>query len=176
MGNIISLNDKEKHVSALSLTNGLTSAFISTLVLSGSALAQTENEKGWVVWLAEHDQGVFGPGTVGFSISEMPWTVANFEKERAFLRAVIDGALARSGWDRLGHKPNEDSLFPALRKFREIGEAMKPSEINKQVHAEWVRDLVDYGVSPGFPTCGEHGVILHLGGCVICNEHQAVEQ
>jgi hypothetical protein len=53
---------------------------------------------------------------------------------------------------------------------------MRPSDISKEIHEEWLRDLADYGVAPGFPTCTEHNVILHLGGCVICNEHQAVEQ
>lgn len=63
MGNIISLNDKTPKSDWISMSNGLTSVFISVLGLSGSRLAQTDDEKRLIVWLLEKDQSAVGIGT-----------------------------------------------------------------------------------------------------------------
>src|SRR4051794_11236394 len=90
----------------LKMSNGLTAAFIDALVLAGSALAATERAKELIVWLAGHDQSISGLGIVGFDISDIPWTVAGFASERAFLLRVIEAAQSGLGWDRLDYQPN----------------------------------------------------------------------
>lgn len=51
MGNVISFDDNTSPSEFISMSNGLTSVFISTLGLSGSILAKTEKEKQIIIWL-----------------------------------------------------------------------------------------------------------------------------
>lgn len=85
MGNVIYLEGQPEHT-ALSMSNGLTDTLISALLLSGSQLAKTDQEKRLIVWLAEKDQSAVGMGTVGFSVLDMPWDRNTFEQDRSFLR------------------------------------------------------------------------------------------
>ena len=52
------------------MSNDGTDVFINILALSGSVIAQTENEKRLMVYLSEKDQ-IIGRGCVGFDIVEM---------------------------------------------------------------------------------------------------------
>ena len=49
MGNVIYLEGQPEHT-ALSMGNGLTDTLISALLLSGSQLAKTDQEKRLIVW------------------------------------------------------------------------------------------------------------------------------
>ena len=84
MSNIISFNSD-----TISMSNGLTDVFISVLVLSGSRLAETVDEKRLIVWFAEKDQSRVGMGTVGFDIREMPWNIERFEESRLFMLNTV---------------------------------------------------------------------------------------
>ncbi len=99
MGNIISLDTCRQHIS---MSNGLTSVFISTLGLSGTHLAKTDNEKRMIVWLLERDQSAIGFGAVGFDICDMPWNCSAFDETKRFLLNVIDGVKKKIGWDFFG--------------------------------------------------------------------------
>ncbi|MDE7281803.1 MAG: hypothetical protein K2N36_08720, partial [Ruminiclostridium sp.] len=95
-------NDSE----CVRMSNGLTDVFINVLVLSGSNLAQTAEEKRLIVWLAEKDQSNAGIGTVGFDVCEMPWNIEAFKETKTFLLNVIEGAKNKSGWELLEYTPN----------------------------------------------------------------------
>lgn len=95
MGNIISLDICGQHIS---MSNGLTSVFISTLGLSGTRLAKTDDEKRMIIWLLEKDQSAIGSGTVGFDICEMPWNPVSFYATKCFLLNVIEGAKRKIGY------------------------------------------------------------------------------
>ena len=57
MANIIWLGAAENS-QCIQMSNGLTDVFINVLVLSGSLLAHTSDEKRLIVWLAEKDQKI----------------------------------------------------------------------------------------------------------------------
>ena len=87
MGNIISLDTIGERIS---MSNGLTSVFIDVLGLSGTHLAKTAAEKRMIVWLLEKDQSAVGGGSVGFDVSEMPWTDTDFDDMKRFMLDVIE--------------------------------------------------------------------------------------
>lgn len=173
MSNIIRLYPQHKNTDEwLSMSNGGTSVFISVLVLSGSRMASNQREKELVVWLAEHDQGVVGIGTVGFDISEIPWTKENFKQEKDFMLKVIEGALSKIGWDMLSYTPNEEFIQYYLSKFKELIRDFEEQYIDSSSYTEWI-ELIDdesCGIPKGFPKCPIHDIFLHFGGCVVCNE------
>ena len=68
MANTIYLNNKD----SMSMSNGCTDVFLTTIGLSGSRLAVTDGEKRLILWLLERDQWVWGRGIVGFNLAEMP--------------------------------------------------------------------------------------------------------
>jgi hypothetical protein len=118
MGNRICLDaGHDAPDDCLKMSNGLTAALIDALVLAGSALAATAREQDLIVWLARHDQGIFGLGTVGFDIGNIPWTVTGFASERAFLLRVIGAAQSGLGRERLDYEPNAALLQPVLARF-----------------------------------------------------------
>ena len=83
MGNIICFNRNSPAHDCIRMSNGATDVFINVLAISGSALAETEQEKRLIVWLSEKDQKV-GRGTVGFDIVEMPWQKETFIAEACY--------------------------------------------------------------------------------------------
>ncbi|SRR5581483_9223363 len=97
MGNRIT-NKCVDAAESLKMSNGLTSVVLSLLVLSGSALAVSEREKRLIIWFASRDQSISGSGTVGFDLSESPWTGEQFETEKHFLLAVIHRAQSMQDW------------------------------------------------------------------------------
>ncbi len=165
MGNIISLKSD-----MISLSNGLTDVFINVLVLSGSQLAVTEDEKRLVVWLAERDQSKVGMGAVGFDIGEMPWNAENFVDCKSFLLNVIRFAEQRLGWEVLDYPPNEKMFFPILEKFAEMVSALTVNDIMPYILEEWLEAAEpDDPVLCGFPKCEKHGALLGCYGCQVCN-------
>ncbi len=172
MGNIITAHH-DYSIPDLVMSNGLTSVFLSVLLLSGSEIAQTDWEVASLVWLAEHDQGIVGSGTVGFDVWDLVWTYDGFAEQRAFLLRVVDGALARHGWVRLDYQPPEELLFPALVAFREMV-ASYPSEYAHK--SPWESPWAEAALRADRATCPRHGVYLHSLGesdaecCIVCND------
>lgn len=165
MSNIISLNSD-----TISMSNGLTDVFISVLVLSGSRLAETVDEKRLIVWLAEKDQSKVGMGTVGFDIREMPWNINRFEESCRFMRETVVLAKNKTDWDKLDYTPNDELLFPVLNKFSDMLSKLAAKDIDPSALGEWLADAdSDDPVFLGFPKCEKHGALLSCFGCQLCN-------
>ena len=151
---------------SLAMSNGLMSVFISVLTLAMSSLAKTEREKYIAVWVASHDQAIFGRGTVDFDVCDAPWRPSTFETDKEFTRKAIQAAAGKLEWDRLGYRPSEDSVLESLATFQVLVEHFLEEDILPA--AEWTWQL---GVVPEkFEQCAKHGVYLHSHGCVICND------
>lgn len=147
------------------MSNGLTAVFISVLSLSASHLARVDREVDFAIWLASNDQAIVGRGTVGFDISEMPWSVENFEAEKSFILQVIDAAKARQYWNMLDYEPREEWTLYSLEKFRELIEDFTEEFVNINDHNE------EPGYKPDkIERCSLHNVYLHWAGCVVCND------
>ncbi|GGF67285.1 hypothetical protein GCM10010912_10310 [Paenibacillus albidus] len=154
------------------MSNGLTSVFIDVLVLSGSALAGSDREKEFVIWLAQRDQNVVGIGTVGFSLDELPWSREDFVSNQEFMLRVIDGALAKTGWEVLAYEPAFEYIESALLQFRQLVLAFGPEKVDTSHYEEWSAiEEDDYWptIPPGYPQCSKHHVYLSCHGCVFCN-------
>ncbi|MBC8059804.1 MAG: hypothetical protein H7Y18_03980 [Clostridiaceae bacterium] len=167
MGNDVSFKSKERNIDkCFYMSNTLTTVSISVLALSGSYFAKSIREKEIVMWLSEHDYAVCGLGTYGFEITEIPWV-------REFVLKIIDGALKKVGWELLDYEPFEEGVFKALNEFKNLILMIESIDVIESEYCEWK----GYGdINPilkppeGFPKCLKHGVYLHFGGCVICND------
>lgn len=167
MGNIIRLDENTPVDDWICMSNGATDVFINVLALSGSALAETAEEKRLVVWLSEKDQKL-GLGTVGFDVVEMPWQRETFSSDKAFVLRMIDAAENKLNWEKLDYMPNHVSQN--LRKFREYIEKMTEQDIDDSAAAQWLGAAGnDDPVNCGFPRCQKHDTLLTFLGCQICN-------
>lgn len=166
MGNIISLNALGQHIP---MSNGLTNVFLSTLGLSGSHFAETEDEKRIIVWFLEKDQSVLGNGAVGFDICEMPWRITDFERSKQFLLATVEGAKKKIGWELLDYSPNEELLFPCLDQFRFMVSQMTSDMLNRGAIKDWLDEPKTTSTSCRYPRCSKHHVFLTDFGCHLCN-------
>ncbi|MFF2479718.1 hypothetical protein [Paenibacillus sp. NPDC058071] len=139
MGNTIWLSDNydENIVESLSMSNTATSVLLEVLALSGSDLAVTEREKEFIVWLNQRDQSVVGIGTVGFSISEMPWMKRDFNELKRFLLSVIDGAINKHRWEQLNYIPNEDIVVRNLNHMRLLINNFKEEFVDESHYIYW---------------------------------------
>lgn len=157
------------------MSNGLTSVFIDVLTLAGSRIAQSEDEKRLIVWLAEKDQSVVGIGTVGFDIREMPWNTERFEENKRFILKVIEAAENKTDWDKLGYRTNEELIFPALKKFAELITQITVDNVDENAAKEWF-GAAESGAPTlcGFPKCPKHGALLTLWGCLFCNAEEGI--
>jgi len=158
---------RHNELEPLQMSNGLTSAFFSVASLAASVLAQTDRHREIAAWFASHDQDAFGLGIVGFDVSEIPWNASTFEKDRAFVLALIEGARARMGWDRLAYSPREDWLVDCLSSFERFVRAFDVQDAKPQTDAQgW-----PFGERPArFVLCPKHAVYLHSQGCILCND------
>jgi len=172
MGNIIRLHAEHKNADEwISMSNGSTSVFISVLVLSGSRIAKTEREKELVIWIAEQDQAVVGSGTVGFNISDMPWTKENFIAEREFILKVVEGSKLQQGWETLDYLPDKVFITGCLDAFINLVMRFDEKFIEESNYMEWINERDgEFGIPVGFPKCAKHNAYMHWQGCVICND------
>lgn len=90
MGNRINLNKTTPISEDLKMSNGLTSVFISVFGLSGSRLAQTDQEKRLIVWVLEKNQSFLGIGNVDFEICDMPWNSHTFDNDKIFIFSALN--------------------------------------------------------------------------------------
>lgn len=168
MANIVGLRAETPEY--IQMSNGLTDVFINVLVLSGSKMAQTVDEKRLIVWLAERDQSRIGGGAVGFDIPDMPWNRQTFAENRAFLLEVIASARNRIGWEVLEYAPNEEMLFPRLDQFARLVSQMEETEVCPDNLEKWLAAASGFDpVACGFPLCPRHHTLLTEFGCQICN-------
>ncbi|MDE7242541.1 MAG: hypothetical protein K2O18_00995 [Oscillospiraceae bacterium] len=167
MSNIISFDAKN---ASFCLSNGGMDMLINILALSGSALARTESEKRLIISLSEKDQAMLGRGCVDFDITELPWQRETFEADKAFLRQVIRGAGAQTGWDKLDYRPNEEFVSVYLDSLENLIDQMTSDDIKEESLREWLSEAEkDDPVFRSFPRCKKHGTFLTCFGCQICN-------
>lgn len=119
------------------MSNGATSVFISVMTIAGSSSATTPREKSLVAWLAAHDQGFLGAGTVGFHLDEMPWD-EEFEADMQFWQRTTDAAKEERGWDCLDGNINKEWAHSYVAKFRSLLDRFNSSMVR--------RELPEYGV------------------------------
>lgn len=151
----------------MGMSNGATSVFITVIGLSGSRLAKTDDEKKLLVWILEKDQTKCGIGTVGFTISEMPWVKENFESQKTFLLEVIKVVKEKLGWETLDYTPNEEIIFPLMDTFSDMIKKFKKEDID-EVAIEACED--NEPIFNCYPVCKEHNVLLTCFGCHACND------
>jgi len=83
MGNLITYKtDPSKNIQ---MSNGLRTVLISVLCLAGRDMADTNEKRDILIWLAQRDQSIFGLGIVGFDITEVCWSIDYFDEQKAFL-------------------------------------------------------------------------------------------
>jgi hypothetical protein len=154
------------------MSNGLTSVFLSVLLLNGSALAISDREKELVAWLAGHDQAIRGLGTVGFDLSEIPWS-EDCDREKAFLIRVIDDAKSKRLWERLDYEPHF-AVLGALDQFRRMIDVFRKEDLEPSACQQWSQSRPRQ-----FLKCPEHGVYLTSWSedgmfdecsCLLCND------
>lgn len=140
------------------------SVFISVLVLSGSHLAKEEAEIELITWLASRDQSIIGIGTVGFDLTDLPWSTSLevYNKQIAFFFRVIDRVKQGEDLKLLTYSP------PSVNKYMDSFTAMLKNfdcKYTNQNAAEWW--LAPNGKKE---KCKIHGAYLHEKGCVVCND------
>jgi hypothetical protein len=134
------------------LSNMGTSVLLIMLVLSGTAIARTEGEKNLVVFLAEHDQTYCGFGVVGFDLNEMPWDRDAFEDQVLFMIRVIDGALARTNWDKVQNfTPRIEEYAPLLENLKSMLSDLRPTDI----------EINDWVPPAGYVMCDDHPALMY---------------
>ena len=172
MGNIITFdNKKDLKPNYIKMSNGLTSVFLHTLVLSGSRLAVTAGQKLLMVYLGTQNQSYRGIGTVGFDISEMPWNVHTLEQDKHFMLCAIAKAKEHLGWDLLDYQCKEEFLYPCLDTFKRLIEHLEEHDVEPAAFKSWMEDPeINDPVSEGFPLCEKHHVYLSIFGCLICTD------
>lgn len=154
-------------IETLDMNNGLMSVFISVLTIAASSLAQDERQKNMAVWLASHDQEVFGLGVVGFDLCSYPWVRATFEEGKAFLLSCIRAASAQHGWSKLDYSPRLDWIVDSLAKF----DALVQSFLAEHILPEAEREPWYFDTAENFELCSVHDVYRHPWGCILCHNN-----
>jgi len=187
MGNIISHANR-----TVSLSNGLMDVFIATMGLSGSSLAETSDDKNLIVWLLSRDQDYVGGGTVGFSLCEMPWSLATLSESKFFLLETAHRVHSKLGWERLPYSPNEAMLFSRVHEFSDILETFLEGDVDERYRKAWAAagnpsyrlppapgdkndSIVSIGdedstLVHGYAKCPIHGLFLTCFGCFLCKK------
>jgi hypothetical protein len=165
MANLISY-DRRADMAPIQINNSLTALFIVALTLAASDLAASDEEREFAAWFASHDQSIFGPGVVGFDISQMPWHSDRFAADLEFVLSAVRAAHQRHGWDRLGYTPAPDAISSRLEHFEAMILAFDPADRIDDPDEVW-----NFGGKPDrFELCPRHAVYLHANGCALCND------
>ena len=171
LANTISISYDSDREDGFSISNGATSVLISVIGLSGSKIAKSDEEKKFIIWILEKDQSCCGIGTVGFELSELPWSKKNFENERKFMLEVLEGVRNKVGWETLDYHPNEEIINYCIDKLENMFNKMTSCDIDEQAINEWRSETEkEEPMNNGFPKCKKHGVLLTLFGCHVCND------
>lgn len=186
MGNRIT-HPKYGHLGPLKMSNGRTDVVLGVLVVSGSRLAVSPREVEFILWLAQLDQSAVGLGTVGFDLSEMPWTLTDFDQEKEFKLRVIEGAQARLGWEVLDFGTHPEVLCGDLEQIRMLILNLTAEDLRKAEQTR-MQQYLDVGIDESMAQrlilpdprrrvempvtlqkCQDHDVFLTKYGCFVCN-------
>lgn len=151
------------------MNNNLTGVVLSLLAITGTALAATEREEELVVWLASRDQAIYGRGAVGFDLSDLPWTVEQFEAEKRFLLNVVAATRAQTYWSRLGYEITDwvvtSWIMPRLETLEQMLERFPKAAIKPEIRAQWLQIRPTERLQ-----CPRHTVFLNHIGCLVCHD------
>ena len=168
MKNIFGVRRSDPDSEKISISDLGAEVLLHTLVLAGSALAETDSQRQLIVWLAEHD-GHAGNGGIGFYLAEMPWIPMHFEADRRFMVNVVDAASRKTGWEKLPVQPVGVQLMPVLGWMRKHFVRLRPEQLSPDAYTVWLDGMEDDDpVLNGFPQCPRHGIYLTWLGCRIC--------
>ncbi|MEZ4671856.1 MAG: hypothetical protein R3E39_28465 [Anaerolineae bacterium] len=144
----------------LKLSNGGTAVLIDTLMLSLSDHAETLWEKRFAQWFGEHDQHIYGIGTVGFELDEIGWLANSFDRQKQFILKAVDVASNQHRWGDLNYRPADfmTGYIKAFGLMIHLFEETSIKSANSWTHIEG-----------HFELCPKHHVYMHTYGCVICN-------
>jgi hypothetical protein len=147
-------------VGSLKMSNGMTDVFLDVLTAAGTVLAQSDHQRDLVVWLAAHDQSLFGRGCVGFDLTELP--IGNLGEDRDFLVSAASAATRdHIGWSTLGYEPNAERVEYCLLRFVSLLSELRAGASGAPE---------DPYIAPlGYPSCPRHHLLLHRFGCRTCN-------
>jgi hypothetical protein len=145
---------------SLEMNNGLTSVVLSVLVLAGSSLAITPWQQQMVIWLASHDQSIYGLGMVDFDLAELPWDVKIFNAQKGFLLEMVTRAENQTGWVRLSYQPHLEWVMDALEQLRGLVQGFVVADVPLEPV------VVEFEVV----ICQKHQVLQHEFGCMLCND------
>ncbi|RUS93950.1 hypothetical protein DSM106972_094870 [Dulcicalothrix desertica PCC 7102] len=154
------------------MSNGRTDVVLAVLVTSGSRLALSPREAELVLWLAQRDQSKVGFGMVGFDLSEIPWTLENFDEEKAFMLKIIEGAQAKLGWNVLDFGTPPDVLCGDLEQIHMLVLNLTAEDLIKAPQMKIKHHLntsFDEQMAIELNKCEKHGVLLTEYGCFVCN-------
>jgi hypothetical protein len=144
---------------SLEMNNGLTSVVLSVLVLAGSSLANVPWQQQMVIWLASHDQGIYGLGMVDFDLAELPWRVEIFSQQKRFLLEVVARAENQTGWERLSYQPHLEWVMRSLEQLRGLVQFVAEDLLLEPAMVEFEAVI-----------CPKHQVLQHEFGCLLCND------
>ena len=153
----------------LYLSNTATDVFLDVLTLAGSSIAARAWEQHFVLHLADGQR--FGLGTVGFDLSELPWT-EDCRQEKGFLFRAIDLALSRHRWEVLDYEPAR--VAEDLTAYRAIVEGYDPvpaPEHHLDRPPVGIYDQPDWRSGPPVELivlCPVHEVFVGEFGCRLC--------
>ncbi|MGW6937459.1 hypothetical protein ACWGF3_00310 [Streptomyces xanthophaeus] len=160
MGNTFGVGEQR-----LYLSNGGTEAFVETLMLAVSDLAEDVWDHRFAALLTLQDQNAMGRGTVGFDLTDIDWGATPRERARAkeFVLRATALAASRHRWSELGYDPPFAQEY--LRRFAEMVEHFEPAG--------------DARPTGGFPgpgdrataSCARHRILSalpHWEGCFLC--------
>jgi hypothetical protein len=162
MGSIIT-NKKFDPNKSLCMSNGLTAVFIQVICLAGSDTANNNHEKDLMIWFAKRDPFLVGMGFEGFDLQQIIWEKGAFQAQKEFLLKVIESAKQKTNWEKLDYSPKEDWVLDALSDFIGIMLPFEAKDIDESMQFEIINFKAKY------KKCTVHGIYLHAGGCVICN-------
>ena len=156
-----------------SVSNGWTGVLYSTLLISGSEIAKTEWEKLFMIWLAEHDQGIIGSGMVGIDFDNIFWSGSEFEKQKEFVTGIAQNAINEKSWLKLDYNPDEEILTGILNLWIDVFSNAQTEDIKPIDDFNWYNKP---DLSEPDKKCPVHNIFLNRLGetemdcCYICND------
>jgi hypothetical protein len=146
------------------MSNGCVSTFLRELCVRASETAANDWERGFAVWLAEHaDPRRWSYSATGFDVSEIAWSRAGFDAQRAFVLGVVAGALESWGEDPVASElPSSEpqaSIAILGQMVRSFNEGLVPPEAT----GTW-----DISPETPFTLCEEHAAQKTSLGCAWC--------
>ncbi len=129
MGNIIRLNEDASTEKWLKMSNRGTDVFLELLLLASESIEHTQTQKKLIdyLWNQKNVNDV-APGTAGFDIEDMPWTVTTLSEDIQFLVTVTELAKSKIIWEKIDIELEESIINPRFDMFEDMLKEFMPAE------------------------------------------------